>query len=49
MISQKGSKPFSLQVFTYAIISPIILPVGVLFFCGSLVVYKKQVSSLTKR
>eukprot|EP00980_Cylindrotheca_fusiformis_P026200 scaffold15514_cov129-Cylindrotheca_fusiformis.AAC.8 len=30
-------------VFTYAIISPIILPVGALFFCGSLVVYKKQV------
>jgi len=30
-------------VFTYAIISPVILPVGVLFFGGSLVVYKKQV------
>jgi len=30
-------------VFTYAVISPIILPVGVLFFAGSLVVYKKQV------
>jgi hypothetical protein len=30
-------------VFTYAIISPIILPVGALFFVGALVVYKKQV------
>lgn len=29
--------------FTYACISPIILPVGTLFFLGSLIVYKKQV------
>ncbi|KAL7568743.1 hypothetical protein ACA910_021736 [Epithemia clementina (nom. ined.)] len=30
-------------VFTYAIICPIILPVGLLYFFGALVVYKKQV------
>jgi hypothetical protein len=30
-------------VFTYAVICPIILPVGLLYFCGSLIVYKKQV------
>lgn len=30
-------------VFTYAIICPIILPVGLLYFLGALVVYKKQV------
>lgn len=30
-------------VFTYAIISPIILPVGMCYFIGSLIVYKKQV------
>lgn len=30
-------------VFTYAIICPVILPVGLLYFCGSLIVYKKQV------
>lgn len=29
--------------FTYACISPIILPVGALYFLGSLIVYKKQV------
>lgn len=33
--------------FTYACISPIILPVGALFFLGSLVVYKKQVLLVT--
>lgn len=30
-------------VFTYAIICPVILPVGMLYFAGSLIVYKKQV------
>lgn len=40
---------FSFQVFTYAIISPVILPVGVLFFGGSLVVYKKQVIEIPRR
>jgi hypothetical protein len=30
-------------VFTYAVICPIILPFGLLYFCGSLIVYKKQV------
>lgn len=30
-------------VFTYAVICPIIVPVGLLYFVGSLVVYKKQV------
>lgn len=30
-------------VFTYAIICPIILPVALLYFMGSLIVYKKQV------
>ena len=30
-------------VFTYAIICPIIVPVGMMYFCGSLIVYKKQV------
>ena len=30
-------------VFTYAIICPVILPVGLLYFLGSLIVYKKQV------
>jgi len=29
--------------FTYAVISPIILPVGALYFFGALMVYKKQV------
>lgn len=28
-------------VFTYAIICPVILPVGMLYFCGALLVYKK--------
>ena len=30
-------------VFTYAVICPVILPVGMLYFVGSLIVYKKQV------
>jgi Calcium-dependent channel, 7TM region, putative phosphate len=30
-------------VFTYAVICPVILPVGMLYFMGSLIVYKKQV------
>lgn len=30
-------------VFTYAVICPVILPVGMLYFIGSLIVYKKQV------
>jgi hypothetical protein len=30
-------------VFTYAIICPIILPVGLVYFLGALVVYKKQI------
>jgi hypothetical protein len=30
-------------VFTYAIICPIILPVGLIYFLGALVVYKKQI------
>ena len=30
-------------VFTYAVICPVIVPVGLLYFCGSLIVYKKQV------
>ena len=30
-------------MFTYAIICPVILPVGLLYFIGALVVYKKQV------
>jgi len=30
-------------VFTYAVICPVILPVGMLYFLGSLIVYKKQV------
>jgi hypothetical protein len=30
-------------VFTYAIICPVIIPVGLMYFCGSLIVYKKQV------
>lgn len=29
-------------VFTYVIIAPIILPFGLIYFCGALVVYKKQ-------
>ena len=32
-----------LIVFTYAIICPVILPVGCLYFLGALMVYKKQV------
>lgn len=30
-------------VFTYAVICPVILPVGTLYFCFALIVYKKQV------
>jgi len=30
-------------VFTYAIMSPVILPVGFLYFAGALIVYKKQI------
>ena len=30
-------------VFTYAVICPVIIPVGLIYFCGSLIVYKKQV------
>jgi hypothetical protein len=30
-------------VFTYAAICPVIIPVGLLYFLGSLLVYKKQV------
>ena len=30
-------------VFSYAVICPVILPFGLLYFMGSLVVYKKQV------
>ena len=30
-------------VFTYAVICPVILPVGMLYFVGALIVYKKQV------
>lgn len=30
-------------VFTYAVICPVILPVGLLYYCFSLIVYKKQV------
>ena len=30
-------------VFTYAIICPVILPVGLVYFVGSLLVYKKQI------
>eukprot|EP00934_Nitzschia_sp_Nitz4_P006176 Nitzschia sp. Nitz4//scaffold4_size323378//84551//88052//NITZ4_000640-RA/size323378-snap-gene-0.407-mRNA-1//1//CDS//3329553339//6166//frame0 len=30
-------------VFTYAVICPVVLPVGLLYYCFSLIVYKKQV------
>ena len=30
-------------VFTYAVICPVILPVGLAYFVGALIVYKKQV------
>ena len=30
-------------VFTYAVISPIILPFGLIYFLGALTVYKKQI------
>lgn len=32
-----------LIVFTYAIICPVILPVGLIYFVGALIVYKKQI------